>query len=229
MQVNLELIEKEGVLEALADCFDNESAAGQLLSKAGLKKSFFPPFGNPDLVGWWHQVCKKIELGIGEEDSLNELIKQAANFYPGNMTFRKFKDSQQSLCGEATFFLSYSRSDQQAVDELFLALKQENPNIEVFQDHRSISLGKDWLDVIRSSAGSSSLMICWVTENYLSSTFCHYEIGIAESVGASVISIIPNEDIVSKMPAYLSRLQALTLSCPIDYTSVARGLLRIIS
>jgi len=86
-------MEKQGILETITECFDNEASAGALLAKSGVKKAFFPPFGTPNLDGWWREVCKKLELGMGGESSLENLLKSAADIYPGNKKFQGFRET----------------------------------------------------------------------------------------------------------------------------------------
>jgi hypothetical protein len=221
VDLTLEMIEKQGILDELAKCFENKASAEYLLSEVRIELSSFPPFGTPNIKKWWRQVCKEIESGLSEKKNLDELIKAALKEYKGNKLFKRLvvKDKQ-------SIFLSYSSENRPDVDPLFEALNKY-PDVETFQDHRSISIGKDWLEVIKTSASRSSLMVCWLTNQYLASGFCHYEIGMAESADAKIISILV-DDSISKLPSYLERLQGIKLKKPINYNALAKQLMDLL-
>jgi hypothetical protein len=220
MDMSLEMLEKNGIINELASCFENHAAASHLLSKIGIELFHFPPFGEKGIKSWWQEVCKKIETGLSEEKGLDDLIKVASSEYPGNKHFKKIM-----IHDKKSIFLSHSSKNRSDVDRLFLAL-EKYPNYEIFQDYRSISPGKDWLEVIESSASNSSLMVCWVTEQYLESKFCHFEIGMAKSLDAKIVSILV-DDTISKLPSYLERLQGIKPIKPIDYNALAKQLIDI--
>lgn len=83
-----------------------------------------------------------------------------------------------------SLFLGYARHDRPDVDQLYDALHQHDPTLQLFQDHRTMQGGQPWLDVLRQRLGNASLLVCWLTSAYVASTFCHYEVGVAESTGA---------------------------------------------
>lgn len=85
-------------------------------------------------------------------------------------------------------FLSYARADRATVDQLYDALVSACPDASVFQDHR-IRPGERWLDAIRTSATTSSVMVCWVTPSYLDSLWAHYEIGAAQARGVRIVPV----------------------------------------
>jgi hypothetical protein len=183
----------------------------------------------------WYQVVQAFYAGRSGKagyraDAVGRLVNAVANELQGNAELNQLAhDLGQSLHnetgGKRAIFLSYSIQDRQAVDELYDALQSKDPSLALFQDHRSIPLGKDWLDVIRTQAGSSSIMTCWLTTNYLKSTFCHYEIGIAQSLGARAIPIMLDDSILPSTPSYLARIQTLFPPEPIDYHFVAQQLI----
>ena len=125
-------------------------------------------------------------------------------------------------------FLSYAHANQIDVDQLFAALQGANPQVEVFQDHRSITLGRDWLNVIRDNAGSAALMVCWVTADYLKSAFCNYEIGLAESRGTTLIPVFAELGTSSQASAYLTQPQGINVTSPLDFADLASKILAIL-
>ncbi len=185
----------------------------------------------------WFQIVQGVHAGRSRSagfrsDAVGRLVDAAARELQGNADLSQLaydlgRGAQSNPAGQSAIFLSYSSRDRQAVDELFPALQNQNPNLALFQDHRSIALGRDWLEEIRTAAGSASIMACWLTGAYLNSTFCSYEVGLAESRGAAIIPILaePDPRVASMAPAYLSRPQMLRPPAPDDYNAIARDLI----
>ncbi len=130
--------------------------------------------------------------------------------------------------GRRSLFLGYARHDRPDVDQLYDALHQCDPMLPLFQDHRTIQAGQPWLDVLRQRLGTASLLVCWLTSAYVTSTFCHYEVGVAESTGARIIPVLVDAGIAGRLPAYLSRLQAITPGLPLDYAALVAQLIGLL-
>lgn len=96
MPVTLAQMEKEGILAELVACFDDGTSAGTLLSKAGIEGGSFPPFGTPDIEGWWRSVSMKLEHGMGGRNRLERLLSSAADIYPGNQKFEPYRQDSSS-------------------------------------------------------------------------------------------------------------------------------------
>lgn len=173
--------------------------------------------GRSGKAGYRSDAVGRLVGAVGQElggnDELNQLAYNLGQGGPSNPT------------GQCCIFLSYSSKDRQQVDRLYSSLVNKDPVINVFQDHRSIALGRDWLNEIRENAGRAAIMACWLTGDYLNSTFCHYEVGIADHLRTRIISI-QDHNLALNTPTYLSRLQALKYSQPINYDNIAQELIR---
>ncbi|ETR67380.1 MAG: hypothetical protein OMM_05165 [Candidatus Magnetoglobus multicellularis str. Araruama] len=182
----------------------------------------------------WFQIVQAFHAGKSAKagyhiDAIAKLVDTVANELKGNTELSQLAHDlgQYSLSnssGQKAIFLSYSSKDKTAVDTLYDEIIRQAPTLSVFQDYRSISAGKDWLDVIRSEAGTTSIMACWLTKNYLRSSFCQYEIGIADARGATIIPVLA-ETFSSKIPDYISRRQMLSKQ-PVDFQWIAQELIK---
>jgi len=182
----------------------------------------------------WFQIVQTFHAGKSAKagyhiDAIAKLVDTVANELQGNDELNQLahdlgQSSLSNSSGQQAIFISYSSKDKAAVDPLYDEIMRQAPNVSVFQDYRSISPGKDWLDVIRSAAGTSSIMTCWLTKNYLKSSFCQYEIGLADARGATIIPVLA-DTFSSKTPDYISRKQMISKQ-PIDYQWIAQELIK---
>ena len=181
----------------------------------------------------WLKIVEAFHSGKSSKagyriDAIARLVDTVANELQGNAELNQLahdlgQSSHSSSSGQKAIFLSYSSKDKIAVDRLYDEIIKQAPSLSVFQDYRSISPGKDWLDVIRSAAGTSSIMACWLTKNYFKSSFCQYEIGLADARGATIIPVLA-DTFSSKTPDYISRKQMISKQ-PIDYQWIAQELI----
>ena len=203
------------------------------LMKLGLSAAKFKLGGTP--TGVWLDIVRAVHAGTSKEagyraDATARLIEQVAAEVQGNdelneLAFRLGQRGQQPVVGARSIFLSYATVDRAAVDQLYDALHAARSQLDIFQDHRSLLPGQDWLAVLRGRASSASLLICWITADYLKSAFCNYEIGVAESRGATVVPLFAESGVMSRIPAYLSRPQGIQVSDPPDFAGLVGKIL----
>ena len=88
----------------------------------------------------------------------------------------------------AIVFLSHSSLDDRYVDHLAKWL-DANGFSEVFIDHHDIAGGVKWGDALRRSAGSCRVIMCLITDNWLSSANCFSEYLSAWYMGKRVMPL----------------------------------------
>lgn len=185
----------------------------------------------------WLGIVRAIHAGISakagyQADAVAHLINLLATEVRGNAALNDLAYSigqgYQARLGSPSIFLGYARADRPDVDRLYDALHTANPSLVLFQDHRTLRPGQVWLEILRERVGSASLLVCWVTSSHLTSTFCHYEIGVAESEGATIMPIFVEAGISGRVQAYLSRRQAITMGHPPDFDDLATPLVALI-
>lgn len=183
----------------------------------------------------WLATVKAVHAGMGRglgfrADAVAALVQQVAERLPGNADLAQLSYSIGSAAvtraiGQRALFLSYASSERANVDALYDALAATGADVAVFQDHRSIAPGADWLATIRDAAGSASLLVGWVTGNFLDRTFCAYEIGVAEARGARIIPVWVDGLDPKAAPAYLSGKQGRNSATPHDFAALADWLI----
>ncbi|MCP4363868.1 MAG: TIR domain-containing protein [Planctomycetes bacterium] len=226
--------EQVDVAEMLAKYASEGGVAPRpILMQLGVSTGIFN-FYVPD-TALWLEIVKALHSGRSREagfrsDAVARLIDVVARQLQGNeelsrLSFSLAPDRSSGPSGQRAIFLSYSRTSRAEVDALYDALHRKDAGCTVFQDHRSIDLGRDWLDEIRSAAGTASIMACWLTADYFKSAFCNYEIGIADSCGVSVIPIRVDSGAGQRAPSYLARPQMLRPAIPFDFDAIAQELI----
>lgn len=204
--------------------------------KMGLSPGIFR--ANQNANDLWFETTQAVHAGRSgtagyRSDAVARLVDALAWELQGNDELNRLAYSLGSAAPpQATaglsIFLSYATANRADVDALYLALIGNAPHVPVFQDHRSIAAGKDWLDEIRDAAGNTSLLVGWLTQDYLASAFCSYEIGLAESRGSKIIPILIDPAAAPKAPAYLSRPQMLRLGVPLNFDVIAKDILALL-
>ncbi len=225
------------IAEKLADI----AAAGgiqpiNIVLAMDLSAAKFNLAGTP--VEVWLKLVQAVYAGVSgkagfRSDAVARLAEAVAAHVPGNadlnrLVFQLGRGVQQRVAGTRGIFLSYASANRADVDQLYVALQGANPQADIFQDHRSIALGQNWLNVIRDNAGSAALMVCWVTTAYLKSAFCNYEIGLAESRGTTLIPVFAEPGISSQASAYLTQPQGLKVTGPLDFADLASKILAVL-
>jgi hypothetical protein len=74
----------------------------------------------------------------------------------------------------AVLFISHSSKDDAAATSLEAWLRARGFS-DIFVDHSNIGGGEKWAEALRESAGSCRVVICVVTERWLSSDECFAE------------------------------------------------------
>lgn len=201
--------------------------------RLGLSPAQFQAQLSPENL-WYETTCaihagKSRSVGF-RSDAVAQLVDAVARELQGNdelnqLVYDLGKTGVNHQVARSAIFLSYATLDRGDVDQLYAALARLAPEVAVFQDHRSLRPGATWLDEIRSAAGSSTVVACWLTANYLASAFCNYEVGLADSRGSTIVPILVDPDLETRVPAYLRRHQMLRVDHPFDFVELARRLL----
>jgi hypothetical protein len=76
-------------------------------------------------------------------------------------------------------FISYSRADANAVEELIKGLQAAKPDLRVFRDTLALQVGDSWQDVLDYALGSSRRVIAVYSPSYLKSRMCMEEFNMA--------------------------------------------------
>ena len=205
-----------------------------LMAVLDLSPTRFRP--NQSANDLWFEITQMIHAGGSKNagygtDAVGRLIGELAQQLRGNTKLRNLaydlskSTAQLQVTTAKSIFLSYATPDRADVDLLHAALTKNAPQIQLFQDYRSVKPGADWYEVIRDAAGSSSLLVAWLTQNYLDSAFCQYEIGVAESRGSTIIPILVEPTVANKAPAYLAQRQSLIPGQTMDFDAIATKLL----
>src|SRR5262245_10104046 len=108
----------------------------------------------------------------------------------------------------AVLFVSHSNKDNAQATELGEWLRR-NGFTDVFIDHHSIAGGAKWRDALRSAAGTCRVVICLVSESWLSSAECFGEFMAAWYMGRRIIplSLLPSSVVLDgEAKARLSRV-----------------------
>ena len=88
----------------------------------------------------------------------------------------------------AVLFVSHSSKDDAHASSLEAWLRAAGFT-DIFVDHESIAGGEKWRESLRKSAGACRVVICLVTENWLSSPECFNEFGAAWYMGKRIIPL----------------------------------------
>lgn len=187
----------------------------------------------------WREIAEALHAGVSKDagfraDAVARLMETVADQLPGNselpaLAFRIAGRKGPAATAAASIeriFLSYASHDRAEVDQLHDGFKRKRPGLQVFQDHRSIALGTRWLDAIRAAAGGASVLVCWVTDAFLKSAFCSYEIGLASANGVTVVPVFVKPSLTLSLPAYLAEQQGLSINNNIEIDMVVNNLWR---
>jgi hypothetical protein len=108
----------------------------------------------------------------------------------------------------AVLFISHSSKDDAAATSLEAWLRARGFS-DIFVDHSTIGGGEKWAEALRESAGSCRVVICLVTERWLSSDECFAEFRAAWYMGKRIIPLIalapgssPNARLASVLNEY---------------------------
>lgn len=221
----------------IADRIAGAATAGLInpeivLARLGLDACFLP--ANVSATDTWWKIAQAVHAGKSRKagfqaDAVATLVEVVADGLGGNAELAQLghdlgAKTPAASGGSQGVFLSYSAADRSDVDRLYDAIMRRSPSTRVFQDHRSIAKGEDWLEAIRHAAQTGAMLACWVTDSYTKSAFCSYEIGLADSKGIKVVPIWVGGTLPRTAPAYLNRPQGIPAADPLDFDSVADSL-----
>jgi TIR domain len=85
-------------------------------------------------------------------------------------------------------FISHSSKDDSHASALEAWLRA-NGFTDIFVDHQSIAGGEKWRDALRAASGACRVVLCLVTESWLSSSECFHEFGTAWGMGKRIIPL----------------------------------------
>jgi formylglycine-generating enzyme required for sulfatase activity len=89
----------------------------------------------------------------------------------------------------AVLFVSHSSKDD-AMATALEAWLRANGFTDIFVDHQSLAGGAKWREELRASAGACRVVICLVTENWLTSDECFHEFRAAWYMGKRIIPLL---------------------------------------
>ena len=105
-------------------------------------------------------------------------------------------------------FVAYCRDDVAIAGAVMTELTQAGAHVWA----ASSSLGQDWVDSIERGMADSSVFLPIVTDNFLRSSWCTYELGFAlqlQRAGALTIVPVIVSDTTERVPPTLSRKHEL--------------------
>ncbi len=89
----------------------------------------------------------------------------------------------------AVLFVSHSGKDDALATALEAWLRADGFT-DVFIDHQSLAGGAKWREELRASAGACRVVICLITENWLTSDECFHEFRAAWYMGKRIIPLL---------------------------------------
>jgi len=92
---DLQRLRRDGILDELAQVFDQQSAAHALLEHAGFPRRHLAPFGTGTPAQFWESVCREVMNGR-MDGGMDALLAEAADEYPGNGVFRPWRREQSA-------------------------------------------------------------------------------------------------------------------------------------
>lgn len=108
------------------------------------------------------------------------------------------KAEVKKLCA----FISYQTSDKQVAGKLKEILSKYN--IDSFLAHEDIDVSEEWREEIFKYLKKSNIFICILSKNYLESSYCMQESGIAAIKNMIIISLSLDD---TSPPGFISKFQ----------------------
>lgn len=150
-------------------------------------------------------------FAIGREDQIDEIMKNAFLFQ--EIDKLEEKGYQMRPFGkEKQIFISHSSKDKNSVEKLIPYLN--GAGLPVWFDKYSIHVGDSIVDKVQEGLEESQGIIFWITENFLASNWCKYEMRafikklIEED--ALIISILDNDINAAQLPIFLRDIKYIT-------------------
>ena len=120
----------------------------------------------------------------------------------------------------ADFFVSYSRTDADAVRRLCEALVAQQR--EVWVDWRDIPPTAQWRDEIRAAIDAASSVVFVISPAWIESQECRHELEHAAAQGKRLIPVVLQNPDMAAVPAKLSELNWIFLHANALDTAVAQ-------
>ncbi len=86
-------LDQKGILDEIANIFNNEKQARMLLGKMGFPKNRIPDFDVA--LDFWHEICAEIENGLLRKGP-SVIITTAADLYPYNNVFSSLRNNNST-------------------------------------------------------------------------------------------------------------------------------------
>ena len=128
---------------------------------------------------------------------------------------------------KAQIFISYSRSDRLAVDQLARDLRKRHYALWMDVDEKGIEPGEEWVEELKKQISASEGMIACVSPDFLKSPYCRAEIEQAQREGKAIYPVIVRrlEAGQSMADMSLSHLQYVDLTQ--EYRQSLKRLMRV--
>jgi TIR domain/Nucleoside 2-deoxyribosyltransferase len=98
-----------------------------------------------------------------------------------------------------SLFISYSRRDADLANSVADAL--ERLGFNALDPGRELQPGDDWRKAIQTAIKRSDAVVLVASPQSSASSWSHYEVGIAEGLGKTVMVLLPNTHSVTELPA----------------------------
>ena len=172
--INLQQFIQTGLLNEFSGLFQDQEMALLILGYIGYPNYNRPVFPtNGSTTGYWLTIGRQIESGVlpGGERDLRVLVHAALSIYPSNPLLQKNRTqpttpkppspaniTQQGL----KIFLAHASEDKPEVRKLCDRLEQAGH--QPWLDERSIIVGQDWKQAIRTAIEDSDLFIACLSK-----------------------------------------------------------------
>ena len=164
-------------------------------------------------------------FAIGREDQIDEIMKNAFLFQ--EIDKLEEKGYQMRPFGkEKQIFISHSSKDKNSVEKLIPYLI--GAGLPVWFDKYSIHVGDSIVDKVQEGLEESQGIIFWITENFLASNWCKYEMRafikklIEED--ALIISILDNDINAAQLPIFLRDIKYM-INKENDYNEISKEII----
>ena len=118
------------------------------------------------------------------------------------------------MSNKPTIFFSHSSEDKDLlarVKDLFVAKTGGSTSVFLSSDGQSIKLGHNWVHSIEKALKAARIMVVFVTQNSMNSSWIFFESGHAYAKGISVVPVGIGGADISKMPPPLGLLQGFNV------------------
>jgi hypothetical protein len=164
------------------------------------------------------QTDENLVIGIGvseglvnwafpESHSVTVSSEPAAALWPTVVAAIEGVSSALTSQARPSVFISHSVADENAIFPPITALR-DYYGLSIFVCADSIEPGSRWQDEIRTRLEASDLFLLINSQSVAQSTYCAYEVGVANGLGKPVRMVNLDE---SALPTYLAHIQAVSV------------------